>query len=62
MNKEALISQLVALRATIDAALILLSQDETPQCDHKNRLSLTTMGGFESWLCKDCGFEFTGEE
>lgn len=31
-------------------------------CEHRNRLNLTVMGGPDHWKCKDCGFEFTGEE
>ena len=67
MNKDALLKQLYAVRAnleglyaTVDAALSILAADD--ECQHKNRQSLTVMGGPEHWICRDCGFEYQGEE
>lgn len=65
MNKNALIKQLISLRASvegigtqIDAALSILIEG-MDECDHKNRLNLTVMGGPEQWQCKDCGFLYS---
>jgi hypothetical protein len=61
MNQEALMNMLLSMRAQIDAALFLLQKDGQG-CEHKNLLNLSTMGGPEKWICKDCNFEYTGEE
>ncbi len=61
MNKQALINQLLSMRAQIDAALFLLTEND--QCEHKNRINLTAMGGPEEWQCQDCGYHYKeGEE
>lgn len=61
---EVLIHQLVSLRAQIDAMLTLITDEQESNCDHprNKRLSLTTMGGPERWICKQCDYEFRGDE
>lgn len=60
---EVLIHQLVSLRAQIDAMLTLATEEQESTCSHpKNkRLSLTTLGGPEHWICKECDYEFKEE-
>lgn len=60
MNKDALINQLVSMRATIDACLYMLQDDDDDKCKHpkESRLNLTTMGGKTHWQCQKCGFEY----
>lgn len=70
MNLEVLANQLLAMRATIDAALMLVMQQidstqpgttQSPAqpgvttCLHRNRKNLTVMGGKEEWLCLEPG-------
>lgn len=58
MNKEALINQLFAMRATIDSALAILAEEENA-CKHENKIELTTFGGPKKFKCKDCDYEWT---
>lgn len=65
INKQALINQLVSMRAAIDACLFLLQEEEiNDECNHpeQHRLNLTTMGGKEHWSCKVCGYEYIERE
>lgn len=60
MNREALIQQLISVRAAIEAALLLLQEPEAepepPGCQHPpaQRMDLSTMG-HPRWQCKQCG-------
>lgn len=59
MIDKVLISQLLAARAAIDAALCLLKEsmgpEETPGvCTHPDRMDCSTMG-HSRWRCKVCG-------
>lgn len=59
MHLQALKHQLVSMRAAIDAALILLGEEEEqPQgCQHpqESRLDMSTMGHIR-WQCGLCGY------
>lgn len=59
INKDALINQLVSMRASIDACLYMLKEEEEG-CNHPKefRIDYTTMGGKEHWKCQKCGFEY----
>lgn len=63
-NKEAIINQLISIRASIDACLFLLQGEKDKQCEHPKefRIDFTTMGGKEHWQCDKCGFEYIAEE
>ena len=57
MNRDALIHQLVSMRAGIDAALAILTEDQPPDetsCPHEDRTDMSTMG-IEKWECNTCG-------
>ncbi len=70
LNREALVCQLLSMRAAIDAALAILGEGETggpdksgpPSCKHppERRVSLPTQGR-DHWVCQDCGFEYQDE-
>ena len=65
MNLQALKHQLVSMRAAIDAALAVLSEDEPlePQeCQHpaEARIDKSTMGHPGAWQCVICGYEREG--
>ena len=57
MNMEALVHQLLSVRAAIDAALSIIQEDE---CHHppESRRVMTVMGGPERWVCEVCGYEY----
>jgi hypothetical protein len=66
---EVIIHQLVSLRAQIDAMLTLITDESqsggtSGNCNHprSKRLVLTTLGGPEHWVCKDCDYEFREDE
>lgn len=66
MNREALIHQLLSIRAGVDACLSYLSeqeQNERAKCVHPEdrRENLTVMGGPSKFRCKDCGEEVEGD-
>lgn len=58
MNKDAVLHQLMAARASIDALISTFMVETSPGCTHpeNQRLNLTTMGGPKQWTCKACGF------
>jgi len=64
VGKQALIHQLVSVRAAVDAALVLLMAEmelpEQPQgCKHKNKLKLTTFdSNVDQFVCGDCDYEW----
>lgn len=65
MNLQALKCQLVSMRAAIDAALAVLSEDEPPEpqeCRHPEeaRIDKSTMGHPDAWQCGICGYEHEG--
>lgn len=61
MNKDILINQLLATRATIDAALAVLAEEEA-DCPHEHKIELTTFGDAQPrYKCQDCGAEWTEE-
>jgi len=69
-----LVSSLVAARAAIDSALVVLTQEPLPEspavpvpapatgsgipCKHEHRTDRRTFGVTEAWECDDCGYEF----
>lgn len=57
LNKEALMNQLISMRAAIDAALSILAQED--QCQHARKESKATFGSAPKWRCLDCGEEWT---
>lgn len=61
INKEALVNQLISIRAAVDAALSLLANEE---CTHPKdkRINYSTLGGREHWECGVCGFEYIEKE
>lgn len=61
---EVLIHQLVSLRAQVDAMLTLLTDEQDNTCSHPpdKRLSLTTLGGPEHWICKACDFQYREDD
>lgn len=66
MHREALIHQLLSIRAGVDACLSFLSEQreqEETACHHPEdrRENLTVMGGPTRFRCKDCGEEIEGE-
>lgn len=60
MNKTAIIAQLEAMRAQIDATLFLLFEDEPEpiSCQHpaESRVDMSTMG-IQRWQCRICGYQ-----
>ena len=67
MNVAALKCQLVSMRAAIDAALAVLSEDEPQEpeeCQHPEeaRIDMSTMGHLGAWRCGICGYECEGGE
>lgn len=66
MNREALMHQLISIRAAVDACLAHLAEEhekEAQRCTHPvERLeNLTVMGGPVRYRCKDCGELIEGE-
>jgi hypothetical protein len=69
-TRTALIHQLLSIRSTVDAALLMLQDEDKPEpaaepeCDHPRdcRTNLSTMGGPERWQCGLCGFMYEGSE
>lgn len=65
-HKQAIINQLISMRAQIDSALFLLSEGDEPEaeCTHPEdqRRSFTTMGGPVHWECKICDYVFKEEK
>lgn len=65
-NNEALVAQLLAARAQIDAALMLLGVGTEPAveefgvCRHVPERRVTDRAG--NWTCRDCGFTAGGEQ
>lgn len=60
LNKQALVNQLISMRAAIDAALSILAAQED-QCQHTRKESKATFGSSPKWRCLDCGEEWTEE-
>ncbi len=58
-TNRAVIHQLLAMRETIDSLLATLAPtpDAVEACTHQAREDLTTFGGAEHWICKQCGYE-----
>lgn len=66
MNREALIHQLLSIRAGVDACLSYLVEQQAEEamvCAHPpdRRVNLTVMGGPSKFRCKDCGTVVEGE-
>ena len=60
MNKNAIIAQMEAIRAQLDATLFLLAEpdpDPAP-CQHppESRIDMATMGTTR-WQCRICGYQ-----
>lgn len=59
MNKAATLNQINAIRTMLDALETEIRKEpDKPKCDHRNVRNLTTMGGPDEWVCKDCGFHY----
>ena len=63
MNTDAVLSQLYAIRAQVDAAILLLEGPGAVECRHERKQDL---GGFgqemTAWQCRDCGYLHQPEE
>jgi hypothetical protein len=53
------INLLLAIQNLCAAAIEAISQEQEIKCDHKNKMSTTVMGGPISWMCSDCGENYT---
>lgn len=64
MSQDAVLAQLLAIRAQVDAAIALVSGGSDEGCTHPvdDRVDLTEMGGPIRYLCRACGQEITIEE
>lgn len=65
-DRKVIAAQLWATRASIDAALIALGEDQDESdtdegCTHppEDRVDETTMGGPLEWRCRRCGYHST---
>lgn len=61
MSQDAVLAQLLAIRAQVDAAIALVSGGNDEGCTHPvdDRVDLTEMGGPIRYLCRACGQEIT---
>jgi transposase-like protein len=63
MNKAKLLNQITAIRVMLDnLEEEVRKEKDKPQCDHRNVRNLTTMGGPEEWICKDCGEHYRDDQ
>lgn len=66
LNVAALRHQLLSMRAAIDAALAILTEDEQLQgpqeCQHPEeaRIDIAVMGHPDAWQCGVCGYVHQG--
>ena len=61
MSQDAVLAQLLAIRAQVDAAIALVTGGRGEGCTHPedDRVDLTEMGGPIRYLCRACGQEIT---
>lgn len=62
MNKEAALNQINAIRTMCDVLeQEIRKEPDKSQCDHRDIRNLTTMGGPEEWICKNCNLHYKEE-
>lgn len=63
-QNDAVLGQLLAIRAQVEAAITLVAGEGDVGCSHPedDRADLTEMGGPIRFLCRACGQEITIEE
>jgi hypothetical protein len=61
---RAVIHQLLAIREIVDGLIATLAPapEAVTACQHTAREDLTTFGGLEHWVCKQCGFEYREDD
>jgi hypothetical protein len=52
--------QLSIAHAALEAAFLMLEPEENPpdECQHQNKIDMSTMGGGVHWICRDCGYQY----
>ncbi|MGF9711716.1 hypothetical protein [Paenibacillus naphthalenovorans] len=63
MDLRSILNQITAIRVMLDNIEAEISKEqeqksESSNCQHRNIKNLTTMGGPDEWICKDCGLHY----